>query len=309
MRIRTERWLAGGAMFLASSVLCGVLCPPARAMQLTAVPGEKRPADVAAIRAHLDSIFQGFIHQDAAALRAGHSTDWRGFLEGSRSIGKGIDQYMQQVSYALKSPVHLTSYKILEFDVTFYGDVAVVPYICEVEIGSGDQSLKRKLRILDVFAKLNGDWIQVATDTTAHPSQIEDESSTLVELPPEYKQSLLDAREAVWRNWFANNAGPLAEALPAETIAIEPGSESFKKRSEILSGAKQFADSGAKLVRLEFPETDIQMYGQTAILYSKFILVTERGGKQQQQAGRATETFVFRGDKWVNPGWHLDSGN
>jgi ketosteroid isomerase-like protein len=277
-------------------------------MQLTAVPGDQRPADVEAIRAHLNKIFQGFIHQDAAALRAGHSMDWRGFLEGSRKIDKGIDQYMQAVGGALKSPVHMTAYQILDLDVVFYGDVAIVPYICEVEGGSGGQSFKEKLRILDVFAKLNGDWIQVATDTSEHPEQIEENNTTAAELPPNEKKSLLDAREAVWRNWFANNAGPLAAAIPAETIAIEPGSDSFKKHDEILAGAKSFADSGAKLVRLEFPETDIQVYGNTAILYSKFILATEHDGKQQEQEGRATETFVFRDGKWVNPGWHLDSG-
>ena len=308
MRIATGRLWAGAAVLLAFS-LAGV--PPAtwaRPAELTAVPGEKRPADVEAIRAHLDRIFQGFIHQDAAALRAGHSTDWRGFLEGSRHIGKGIDQYMKSVSGALKSPVHMTSYKILEFDVMFYGDVAVVPYTCEIEGGGEGQSFKTKLRILDVFAKLNGDWIQVATDTSEHPEQTEENLSNPVDLPPEYRKSLLDAREAVWRNWFANNAGPLAEAIPAETIAIEPGSDSFKKHDEILAGAKGFAESGAKLVRLEFPETVIQVYGRTAILYSKFSLTTELNGKQQEQSGRATETFVFRGDKWVNPGWHLDYG-
>jgi ketosteroid isomerase-like protein len=308
MKIRMGRFWAGRTVLLALGLFGGPLCTWARPAQLAAVPGEKRPEDVAAIRAHLDSIFQGFIHQDAGALRAGHSTDWRGFLEGSRHIGKGIDQYMQSVSWALKSPVHMNSYKILEFDVMFYGDVAIVPYTCEVEGGSGEQSFKRKLRILDVFAKLNGDWIQVATDTSEHPEQTEESLTSPGQLPPEFKKSLLDAREAVWRNWFANNAGPLAEAIPAETIAIEPGSDSFKKHDEILAGAKSFAESGAKLVRLEFPETEIQVYGRTAILYTKFILVTELNGKQQEQSGRATETFVFRGDKWVNPGWHLDSG-
>ena len=308
MGIGTGRSLVSGAVLLAFSLLGGPLCTWARPAQLAAVPGEKRPADVAAIRAHLDSIFQGFIHQDAAALRAGHSTDWRGFLEGSVHIGKGIDQYMKAVSGALKSPVHMTAYKILEFDVMFYGDVAIVPYICEIEGGGGGQSFKAKLRILDVFAKLNGDWVQVATDTSEHPDQIEESLSASIELPPDFRKGLLDAREAVWRNWFANNAGPLAEAIPAEAIAIEPDSESFKKRDEILAGAKGFAGSGAKLARLEFPETEIQCYGRTAIVYSKFVLVIEHDGKQDTQSGRVTETFVFRGDKWVNPGWHMDSG-
>ncbi|HKO05507.1 MAG TPA: nuclear transport factor 2 family protein [Candidatus Acidoferrales bacterium] len=308
MKIGGGKMWAGAAVLLTFSLLCGAPCTWARPAQLAAVPGEKRPEDVAAIRAHLDKIFQGFIHQDGAALRAGHSTDWRGFLEGSRHVGKGIETYMQAVSWALKSPVHLTGYKIVEFEVMFYGDVAVVPYVCEVEGGGEGQHFQRKLRILDVFAKLNGDWIQVATDTTAHPEQMEKEISAAGDLSPDERKSLLEAREAVWRNWFANNAAALGEALPAETIAIEPGSDAFKKRDEILAGAKGFAESGAKLVRLEFPETEIQVYGRTAIVYSKFVLVTELNGKQQERSGRATEMFVLRGDKWVNPGWHLDAG-
>jgi ketosteroid isomerase-like protein len=308
MRVKTGRMWVRVMVLAASSLLGGSLCAWAQHGQLAAVPGERRPEDVAAIRAHLDRIFQGFIHQDGAALRAGHSTDWRGFLEGSRHIGKGIETYMQAVSWALKSPVHLTGYKILEFDVVFYGDVAVVPYICEVEIGGEGQHFERKLRILDVFAKLNGDWIQVATDTTAHPEQMEEENSAAGDLGAEERKSLLEAREAVWRNWFANNATALGEALPEETIAIEPDSDTFKKRDELLAGAKGFAESGGKLVRLEFPETEIRVYGRTAILYSKYVVVTEFGGKQQERAGRVMETFVQRGEKWVNPGWHMDAG-
>jgi hypothetical protein len=34
---------------------------------------------------------------------------------------------------------------------------------------------------------------------------------------------------------------------------------------------------------------------------------TESGGKHEVSSGRATEIFVFRDGKWVNPGWHTDS--
>ena len=42
-----------------------------------------RDADRAAIRAHIDRIFQAFIHKDAAELRATHAQNWLGYLEGS----------------------------------------------------------------------------------------------------------------------------------------------------------------------------------------------------------------------------------
>jgi len=280
--------------------------------QLAAVPGDQRPADRDAIREHLDKIFQGFIHQDAAALRAGHSADWRGFLEGSRRIGRGIDQYMQAVSGALKSPVHMTAYKILDMDVMFYGDLAVVPYICEVEAGGPAQgqtrTYKEKLRILDVFAKLNGDWVQVATNTVTHPESLEEQLSSLANLDDEDKKNLLDARESVWRAYFANDRPKLDETIPPEVIAIDNGSEKWSHHDDILAGAKGFADSGGKLVRLEFPKTEIQVYANTAIIYSSYLYELEINGQRTTTTGRATEMFVFRDNKqWVNVGWHLDA--
>src|SRR6478672_3007425 len=54
-----------------------------------------RSADAAAIRAHIESIFQAFIDGDEQKIFATHSEDWRGFLEGSRTPIKGIDEYMR----------------------------------------------------------------------------------------------------------------------------------------------------------------------------------------------------------------------
>jgi hypothetical protein len=52
-------------------------------------------ADAAAIRAHIESIFQAFIDADIDKIFKTHSEDWRGFLEGSRTPIKGIDEYMR----------------------------------------------------------------------------------------------------------------------------------------------------------------------------------------------------------------------
>jgi len=56
---------------------------------------DDRAADREAIRAHIDSIFQAFIKRDAAALRATHAQNWLGYLEGSRTMIKGVDGYME----------------------------------------------------------------------------------------------------------------------------------------------------------------------------------------------------------------------
>jgi hypothetical protein len=75
----------------------------------------------------------------------------------------------------------------------------------------------------------------------------------------------------------------------------------------VFDGSARFAASGGKLVRLELPKTEIQAYGQTAIVYSNYVYEIEQGGKRSAHSGRVTEVFVFGNDAWVNPSWHMDS--
>jgi hypothetical protein len=78
--------------------------------------------------------------------------------------------------------------------------------------------------------------------------------------------------------------------------------------SRTSNDADQFAKSGGKLLKLEFPKTEIQVYGYTAVVYSNYSYELETGGQRLTQAGRVTEVFVLRKGQWVNPGWHMDSG-
>ena len=61
-------------------------------------------------------------------------------------------------------------------------------------------------------------------------------------------------------------------------------------------------------MRLEFPRTEIQVYGQTVILYTTYLYEVEAKGRRTTKSGRGTEIFVRRGNELVNVGWHLDSG-
>src|SRR5713101_9383383 len=83
---------------------------------------DDRAADREAIRAHIDSIFQAFIKKDAKALRATHALNWLGYLEGSRTMIKGIESYMEWNQVDPKSPYGMKSYALREFDVIFKGD-------------------------------------------------------------------------------------------------------------------------------------------------------------------------------------------
>ena len=122
------------------------------------------------------------------------------------------------------------------------------------------------------------------------------------------KKRLLDAREAVWRAYFAGDRATLEKLIPAETVAIESGDNNWSSRQTIFDGSTQFAKNGGKLIKLEFPKTEIQVYGNTVIIYTTYAYEIEVNGQRSTASGRATEMFVRRGDELVNVGWHMDSG-
>lgn len=121
------------------------------------------------------------------------------------------------------------------------------------------------------------------------------------------RAELMKAREAVWRAWFVNDAKTLEAMVPPDTIVIGPGQEDWRHQADILRSAAQFQSNGGKLIRLEFPQTEIQRFGDVAIFYSKYLYETEEDGKRSVTSGRVTEIFVLRNGKWTNPGWHTDT--
>jgi ketosteroid isomerase-like protein len=133
-------------------------------------------------------------------------------------------------------------------------------------------------------------------------------SQTLRKLSEYEKKSLLEARDAVWRAYFAGNRAALEKLLPEELLTMDPGSTEWGNRQAVLESSARFAAGGGKLIRLEFPKTEIQVYGDTAIVYSNYVDEIAQGGKSFTNSGRATEVFVNRNGAWVNSSWHLDSG-
>ena len=128
----------------------------------------------------------------------------------------------------------------------------------------------------------------------------------LVNCAPVAGFSVPVVREAVWRAYFAGDRAALEKLIPAETVAIEAADNVWSNRQTILDGAEQFAKGGGKLIKLEFPKTEIQVYGLTAVVYSNYAYELETGGQRMNKAGRVTEVFVLRNGQWVNPGWHMD---
>jgi hypothetical protein len=123
---------------------------------------------------------------------------------------------------------------------------------------------------------------------------------------PDQKTEILKTREAVWRAWFANDTAALKELVPAETIVFSSDEAKWKYQADILRTAAEFQAGGGKLTRLEFPRTEVQQFGDVAVVWSNFVVETETNGKKSVDAGRASEIFVRRNGRWVNPGWHTD---
>ena len=280
---------------------------------------DDRAADAAAIRAHIESIFQAFIDGDEQKIFATHSEDWRGFLEGSRTPIKGIDDYMRANGIDWPRPANYksnpyfpagTTYQVFDFDVQFYSpELAVANFFGEFQRKNGETTITlRRFRIMDVYAKRKGGWIQVASHTVVDPEWRAEQMARPQNISPQIRQRILAAREAVWKAWFSNDRATLERLIPEETIAIDNGQEGWSDRAAVLDGAKRFAESGGKLVRLEFPKTEMQVYGNTIIIYTTYVYETEVNGQRSTASGRATEMFVRRGDALVNVGWHMDSG-
>jgi hypothetical protein len=269
--------------------------------------GAERPADAAAIRAHIESIFQAFVDKDRAKLEATHGAEWRGFTPWSGHVIRGRDGYMKEATFPPDVPKHqgMVGYRIGEFDIVFYGETAVVTFMAEVDRLYGSEKSSQKLTFIDVYHKDSGGWIQVASNTSLHPDAVSQLMSDRRRLDDGERASLMKAREAVWRAWFGGDEAALRKLLPPELITIEPGSSSFGTLKSTLDGSRGFAAGGGKLTRIVFPTTEIQVYGNTAILYTSYEMDLQSGGQKRTERGMATEVFVNKDGAWLNTGWQL----
>jgi hypothetical protein len=121
-------------------------------------------------------------------------------------------------------------------------------------------------------------------------------------------EQLLHVRETVWRAWFAGDTKTLEELVPPASVVMSGGEEKWKNQADVLRSAAEFHANGGKLVRLEFPRTEVQHFGKVAIVWSQYLAETETNGKRSLDSGRITEIFVRRHGQWTNPGWHTDAG-
>lgn len=284
-----------------STVMLAALTSTVAAQSIPA----SRAADAAQIKKEIEIICQAFVDKDLKTLQVTHGKNWRGFTPESDHVIRGLDGYMNEATFDPQTPKGqgMVGYRISDFDVVFYGDTAVASFVLEVDGMRGTQKTMQKLTILDVFHKEPQRWVQVASNTSYHADEL-NRDSQVRQLDDAEKKELFAAREAVWRAWFAGDTKQLSALLPPELITIEQ-SGSFGTLKSNLEASSGFAASGGKLTRLEFPTTEIQTYGATAILYTTYEMDVVVDGKTRTMRGAATEVFVQRNGKWINTGWQL----
>lgn len=131
-------------------------------------------------------------------------------------------------------------------------------------------------------------------------------SRSRVAADPAIDPDVLAAREAAWRAYFGGDLKVLGDLLPGEFIGIGMTDAPFADRARTLDGARTFHAQGGQLLRLAFPETQAQQFGDVVVLYGRYEAVIRSGGEERTLRGRLTEMFVRRDGRWVHPGWHLD---
>jgi hypothetical protein len=293
---------------LAAIVFTGMALTAADAHAQPAAAFIDRSADANAIRAHIESIFQAFIDKDRRKLEDTHGAHWRGFTPGAGEVIRERDGYMKQATFppGLPKGQGMVAYRMSDFDVVFYGDTAVASFIADIDVVYGSDKGRQTLTLLDVYHKEAGGWIQVASNTSLHPDEADRQRSQFRRLDDEERTSLLAARDAVWRAWFAGDTTALAALVPSELVTIESSSNAFGTYESARADSRRFAASGAKLTRLVFPRTEFQAYGNTAVLYTTYEMdIRSSDGRTRTERGAGTEVFVQRDGRWLNTGWQL----
>jgi hypothetical protein len=134
-----------------------------------------RADDEKTIRAHIDKIVHAYMDRDSVTVRQTHSKNWRGFLSGSQKILRGIDDYMKEAAgsgiFDKSMSWKIVNYKMLDYDIVFHENTGVVNYVSEMFWEDGQNKGSYKLRSIDIYAKENGHWNQVASNIGPLPEK------------------------------------------------------------------------------------------------------------------------------------------
>lgn len=157
------------AKWLTVSLLIAALAAGFSVNAGTAAEVDDRAADREAILAHIHSIFDAYLRKDRETIKNTHTEDWTGFQGPSTKIERGIDDYMVNADKSLES-LDGTGYELLDTEIQFYGDIAIVFYVATYDFETKDGwAGSLPLRSIDLYRKDDGHWIQFGSHITTIP--------------------------------------------------------------------------------------------------------------------------------------------
>lgn len=157
-------------------------------------------------------------------------------------------------------------------------------------------------RAVALIASLAATPFALAAQAPAPPAQI-------THVSPDIEKAIVAARDTAWRAWFANDTAIMQRTYPSNFIGVGWGNGPWQDKATEMAASAGFQQQGGKLVKLEFPRTEIQLIGDVAVVRSLYAVEFVLDGVTFNQSGRATEIFVRKNGYWEHPGWHLDSGS
>ncbi len=126
-------------------------------------------ADRRAIESHVRGIFDAYFRGDREAIRRAHTRDWKGFMIQSRTLVRGIDDYMSMAEGVLAAFPGVR-YEFLEFEVDVRGDLALVYYVAREWLRDPDGCERTvRLRSIDVYRREPDGWNQCGSNICALP--------------------------------------------------------------------------------------------------------------------------------------------
>jgi ketosteroid isomerase-like protein len=128
-------------------------------MEHVASRGGERLTDRERILEHIHAIFQAYLRKDRAAIRRGHTEDWRGFVARSRSLIRGIEAYMEGAEESLAA-FEGVRYEILDSEIHVHGDHATVFYLARYWIRTDSGERPIGLRAVDLYRRDPEGWNQ-----------------------------------------------------------------------------------------------------------------------------------------------------
>ncbi len=126
--------------------------------------------DKAAIRRHIDGLFEAYVRKDTDAIRRGHTEDWMGFQVGSRKMVRGIEQYMEAAAQSIRD-FSGKGYEMLDIDIQVHGDIAVVFYLARWDCRTSEGEKSLFLRSVDIYRREAAGWNQCGSNICAVPEK------------------------------------------------------------------------------------------------------------------------------------------